>query len=124
MMATNMQVIETSKKISLNYNEQIGLKGIIKDLTERYTSIKKILLYGSKAKGGFLDDSDIDLLFITDTEIPRQVKNQISDIIYNYELANNIVVSAIYVSESDFINKISPFLIRVRKEGIIIWSRE
>lgn len=119
-----MQVTETLKEINLNYNEQVSLKGIIKDLAKRYSFIKKLVLYGSKARGESLEDSDIDILFITGTEIPRKVKNEISDIIYNYELANDVVVSAIYVSETDFINKISPFLMRVRKEGIVIWSRE
>lgn len=115
---------ENLDTIPLNYNEQIGIKGIISDLVEKYSFIKQIILYGSRARGGFLEGSDIDLLFVTETEITRSLKTEISDTIYDHELANDIVVSAVFISESDFRNKISPFLMSIRKEGIIIWSKE
>ena len=110
--------------LSLNYNEQIGLKGLINELTKKYSSIKTIILYGSKARGDFLEESDIDLLFISDNNIPWSLKAEMSDIIYDHELANDIVVSAIFVSEFEFKNKLSLFLMKVRKEGIVLWSRE
>jgi predicted nucleotidyltransferase len=108
----------------LSYNEQIGLNGLVKELTEKYSSIKTIMLYGSKARGDFLEESDIDLLFIADANIPWSMKGEMSDIIYNHELANDIVVSAIFISESEFKNKVSLFLMKVRKEGVALWSRE
>lgn len=111
------------KTVSLNYNEQTALTGIIDEITANYPFIKKIIIYGSKARGDFIEESDIDLLFITDKDIPRTIKTQISDIIYNYELANDIVVSAIFIAESEFNEKVSLFLIKVKKEGIILWSR-
>lgn len=107
----------------LNYNEQSALEGII-GLAGGYPFIRKIILYGSKARGDFLEDSDMDLLFITETPVSRSVKNQMSDLIYDYELENDIVISAIFVSESEFEAKLSLFLMRVRKEGQVIWSRE
>lgn len=110
--------------IPLNYNEQTGLKGIIEELTKKYPFIKKIILYGSKARGDYLEESDIDLLFIIDYEVPHFSKMEISDIIYNHELANDIVVSAIFVTESEFSKSISLFLRKVKEEGIIIWSKE
>ncbi|MDI6891317.1 MAG: nucleotidyltransferase domain-containing protein [Thermodesulfovibrionales bacterium] len=110
--------------IPLNYNEQTGLKGIIEELTGKYPFIKKIILYGSKARGDYMEESDIDLLFITANDIPRLFKMEMSDVIYNHELANDIVVSAIFVSESEFSESVSLFFRKVKKEGIIIWSRE
>jgi predicted nucleotidyltransferase len=111
-------------KISLNYNEQIGIEGITSELTEKYPFIKKIILYGSKARGDFSEDSDIDLLFVIDQEITRSVKFEIYDIIHKYELDNDIVVSAIFVSESDFNTKLSLLLKGVKKEGITLWLKE
>lgn len=110
--------------LSLNYNEQIGLKGIVNELTEKYAFIKTIVLYGSKARGDFVVESDIDLLFIADNNIPWSIKAEMSDIIYNHELANDIVVSAIFISESEFKTRVSLFLMKARKEGIVLWSRE
>ena len=53
--------------LSLNYNEHKGIKGIISDISQQYPQIRKIILYGSKTRGDFAEDSDIDLLFITET---------------------------------------------------------
>jgi len=117
-----MQVI--LGKISLNYNEQIGIKGIVSELTEKYSFIKKIILYGSKARGDFSEDSDIDLLFVINHEITRSVKFEIYDIIHKYELDNDIVVSAIFVSESDFNTRLSLLLKGVRKEGITLLTQK
>lgn len=116
--------MKTLDLIPLNYNETIGLKGVISELTGKYTFIKKIILYGSKARGVFIENSDLDLLFVTQDYVERQIKYKMNDIIYDYEVANDIVISAIFISEAEFTERISPFLIRIRKEGIIIWSRE
>lgn len=109
---------------SFNYNERLGINGIIGEVTEKYPFIKKIILYGSKARGDFYEESDIDLLFITDSPVSRSLKYEISDIIYNHELANDIVVSAILIPESEFTDKVNPFINKVKREGMVIWSRE
>ena len=100
------------------------MQGIIGEITRRYPPVKKIILYGSKVRGDFAEDSDIDLLFITDKDLSRSLKNQIIDVIYNYELNNDIVISAIFISESTFTNKVSTFLREVKREGVVLWLRE
>ncbi len=97
------------ERLSLNYNEQLGLKNIINDLTGKYPFIKKVILYGSKARWDFLEDSVIDLLFVMDENIPGSTKSLMNDIIYNHELSNDITVLALFVSESDFRNRVSTF---------------
>lgn len=39
-----------------------------------FPEIKKIILYGSKARGDFLEDSDIDLLFVIESFIDKKTK--------------------------------------------------
>ena len=110
--------------ISLNYNEERGIKGAITELAGKYPFIKKIILYGSKARGDFREDSDIDILFITDMEVPRSVKYEIYDILYKYEFENDIVFSAVFATVEDFKRRKNLFLITVKKEGITLWSRD
>jgi len=110
--------------LTLNYNEHQAIKGIINEISREYSHIKRIIIYGSKTRGDFSEDSDIDLLFITETELSRSLKYQILDRIYNYELKNDIVISALFITESDFNKKVNPFLRQVKKEGIILWWRE
>lgn len=50
-----------------------------------YPVIKKAILYGSKARGDFLENSDIGLLLITEGSVPIQTKYQVFDIIYKKE---------------------------------------
>lgn len=112
------------QKISLHYYEQVGLKGIIEELARKYPFIDKIILYGSKARGDFAEDSDIDLLFVTDRDIPRSIKFTIYDIIHKHEVDNDLVVSAIFVTALDFETKVSLFIRSAKKEGIVLWSRD
>jgi predicted nucleotidyltransferase len=119
-----MKKEEKLDTLPFNYNEHQGMQGIISEITKRYPHIKKIILYGSKARGDFAEDSDLDLLFVTDTQLSRSLKNQIIDVIYNHELKNDIVISAIFISEYTFNNKVSTFLRKVKREGIVLWWRE
>ena len=113
-----------AEQIPLNFNEQSALKGVIDELTSKYPFIKRIIIYGSKARGDFIEDSDIDLLFIVEGDVSRSTKMQMNDIIYDYELSHDVVISAIFVSEKDFRDKVNTFLMNVKKEGIVIWSTE
>jgi predicted nucleotidyltransferase len=112
------------KGIALHYHEQQGLQGIIRDLTERYPAIRAVVLYGSKARGDFAADSDLDLLFVVDGPVSRSERDQMFDLIGQHELAHDLVVSALFVPVSDYQEKVSVFLMRVRKEGVLLWSRE
>ena len=115
---------EILDKINLNYNELQGLNRAIIDLTCRYPFIEQVILYGSKARGDSIEESDIDILIVTEYPVPRETKYLISDVIYNYELKHDIIISAIIVPRADYRNKMTPFLMDVRREGILIWSRE
>jgi predicted nucleotidyltransferase len=97
-------------RIPLNYNEQRALEGIIQEVTNKYP-VKKIILYGSKARGDFVEGSDIDLLFVAEGSLERPTKFQMGDIIYEYEVSHDVVVSAIFVSESELREKINIFFI-------------
>ena len=108
--------------ISLNYNEQLAVEGLINEVMPEYP-VKKVILYGSKARGDFIESSEIDLLFVTEVSLDRPTKFQISDIIYKYELSNDVIISAIFISEPEFRDKPNIFLMRVKKEGIVIWSK-
>ena len=119
-----MLTSEILDKINLNYNELQGLNGAINELTCRYPFIEQVILYGSKRRGDSIEESDIDILIVTEYPVPRETKYLISDIIYNNELKNDVIISAIIIPQADYRNKISPFLINVRREGILIWSRE
>jgi len=116
--------MKDAARIYLSYNEQRALDAIVRRIPSAYPMINKIVLYGSKIRGDFLEDSDIDILFVTDYILPRSMKFEIYDTIFEYEIEHGLVVSVVFISSDDFQRKDSSFINQVHKEGIIIWSRE
>lgn len=119
----NLQMREVAKTY-LSYNEQQALDAIVRNIPSAYPVINKIVLYGSKIRGDFLVDSDIDILFVADYNLARSVKFEIYDMIFECEIEHGLVVSVVFVSSDDFEKHDITLMKQVHKEGIIIWSKE
>jgi predicted nucleotidyltransferase len=89
-------------------------------LHERYgDGIKRVILYGSHARGEATTDSDVDVLVLVNESLnPREVEDSLSELLYDIILEEHELVSVIAVSEERFANYDSPFMLNVRKEGI------
>lgn len=83
--------------------------------------LKKLILYGSFARGQATQDSDIDLAIVlegkvaTGREIDRLI-NVITDINFDY----GVLLSVYPVSEEDYHSLNSPLLMNIRKEGVAV----
>ncbi len=108
----------------LSYPEQQLLNDIIQKIPPLYPMINKILLYGSKARGNFLEWSDVDMLFVTDYDLRRTLKFEIYDLIFELEVKYSVTVSVIFVTALDFQAGGTSFLRSVAEEGIILWSKD
>lgn len=108
----------------LNYNEQKALEGITQKILSLYPMINRIILYGSKARGDFIEESDVDILFITDYPVTRAMKCELYDIIYEFQIKYDVVISAIFSTALDFQSAAKSFLKQIHLEGITLWSRE
>lgn len=62
-----------------------------------------IILYGSKARGDFEDESDIDLLFLVNSQVTSKLEEEIFDLSYDFELKYDVVFGEI-VENKDFWN--------------------
>ena len=99
------------------------IKGVKNILGER---AKKIILYGSYARGDYNDSSDIDIMILTDLsdeEIVRY-RNEILDYAYDIEWDNNFDITlSPLVKNIDKFNywlEALPFYRNVQKEGIVL----
>ena len=64
-------------------------------------SLKKLILYGSYARGDYKENSDIDIMILvkmSDEEI-RLVKNDIYDLAFDFEIKTGIEFSPIIKNE-------------------------
>ena len=99
------------------------IKGVKYILGER---AKKIILYGSYARGDYNDSSDIDIMILTDLndeEIVRY-RDEILDYAYDIEWDNNFDITlSPLVKNIDKFNywlEALPFYRNVQKEGIVL----
>lgn len=107
------------------HRDKLILKKFTNDLASE-KNIVKIIAFGSRIRGDFHEDSDLDLLIIL-TNKNRRLKNKIYDKAYNYELKNDIPFSVIILSkyEYDFNEKMgSPFIKNIMKEGVVLYGNK
>jgi len=82
--------------------------------------IKKVILYGSYVRGEATSDSDIDILVLIDQSLnPFKVRESLSDLLFDILLEEGELVSVIAVPENLYENYNSPFMLNVKKEGLV-----
>jgi len=102
---------------------------IVFDLKNRLTNdvlkhLKKLVLFGSRARGEETGDSDLDLLALVD-EKNSEIEKRLEDITYQVMWDNDFypVISLKVLSESQFLtalNKGYSFYRHIEKEGITV----
>ncbi len=103
--------------------EENALKIIAENLSTD-KRILKIIAYGSRVRGDFRGDSDLDVLIVVDKK-DKEIKEKIIDIFYEYELKEGIPFSPLIFSIEEFsVNeKIgSPFIKKIKEEGVVIYD--
>ena len=99
------------------------VQGVNEILGER---VKKIILYGSYARGDFRPDSDIDIMILvdlSDDEI-RSRGHMLSDLTVDYNFDNDLQIMPI-VKNLDHFNKwirAYPFYNNDKKEGVELYA--
>ncbi len=105
------------------------IDNIINDFIEQVSNLignrlKKVILYGSYARGDFDKNSDIDIMILTDFNEKEIIKArmQIRDLACELELENDVIISPIVrnIEKYNARTKIIPFYINVQKEGVVL----
>ena len=65
-------------------------------------SLKSVLLYGSKARGDYSNDSDIDILIVADTVTPN-IKDIIRDTVLDVQLEYSLPIS-VHIRSLDYLS--------------------
>lgn len=88
------------------------------------SSLSKVILYGSYARGDNHGHSDVDVMILvkmTDTEIKR-IENDVYDMAFEIEIETGIDISPIIKNEEQYEYWVDtlPFYRNVRDEGVVI----
>ena len=113
------------RKIPNDVNKIIKefITGVNKILGNR---VKKIILYGSYARGDFNKSSDIDIMILTDLSDDEiyEYRNKIWDYAYDIEYDNNFDFDlSPLIKNIDKFNywlEVLPFYINVQREGVVL----
>jgi predicted nucleotidyltransferase len=99
------------------------LRALKKGLARIYGSqLKAVYLFGSYARGeAHRPDSDIDLMIVLNGEFNNwEVEKRSSELVASLCLENEVVISRIFVSDTEYAHSKMPLLINVRQEGIAV----
>ena len=81
----------------------------------------EVVLFGSRARGDFHDESDWDVLVLTEMdETNKDFKKKIRDVLYGIELRVGQVISSVVCNKVFWSNKLngSPLFQEVAKDGL------
>ena len=86
--------------------------------------LKKVILYGSYARGDYDKNSDVDIMILTDLNDKEIIKYRmkVRDIACDIELDNDIIISPL-VRNIDRFNErtnVVPFYMNIQKEGVVV----
>ena len=82
--------------------------------------VKKLILFGSKARGTDEPDSDIDLLVLTSRPVDSEIRSDISDRLAEINLRNDVLLTSIVVSEDEWSNGLIRYMLihdEVERDG-------
>jgi len=90
--------------------------------------LANVLVFGSVAKGRDTNESDIDIM--VDLRLPPgavdwKTERRIRDLVYPIELEDDVVLDLKVTTEADLagLRGHTPFMERVRADGIAVWRR-
>lgn len=88
--------------------------------------LKKVILYGSYARGDYNKQSDVDIMILTDLTFKEieEYRDKISDIAFDIELETGYIISPLIKNIEKYNERIDviPFYMNVNKEGVILYG--
>ncbi|MFQ5340986.1 MAG: nucleotidyltransferase family protein [Anaerolineae bacterium] len=114
----------------LTPNERAALVAFVDRLRERYDGdLLRVVLFGSKARMDFDDESDLDVLVVMRmrSDDYREYWNEIVDIAWEIELTYGIVTSLIIKDEVGYANMRDHRLLLARnieQDGVELWRKQ
>lgn len=96
-----------------------------KQLREIYgDELKKVVVYGSYARGDYQKNSDVDIMILVDAddyEIKKRF-NLVCDLAFDYELEYGVVISPLVKNEEHFKkwSETLPFYRNVKQGGVTV----
>ncbi|MEW6203270.1 MAG: nucleotidyltransferase domain-containing protein [bacterium] len=113
--------MKKTREINLTDRDQ-GIVAKIKKAICEILPDAEIILFGSRARGNPEDDSDWDILVLTE-QVTDEVRDMLYDIIYDIDLAENVVITPLILPKDEWEfkrYKDHPLHRNVDAEGVVL----
>lgn len=118
--AAARSTVSVDRLMYLSVNEKEALKKLI-EMAFHYFELKKVILFGSKARGDHNNDSDIDIVLLVGNTVGAREKNLRSDISSMIQMKTDIYISCKIYNENEWNKgKDLPLQRNVEREGIVL----
>lgn len=103
------------------------LKNYVEDIHGLYgEKLKRVILYGSYARGDFRPNSDIDIMILVDLDEQEIMERgrRLSEVTFEYDFAHGLAIMPM-VKNIDHFNKwlrSYPFYYNIKKEGVELYA--
>ena len=103
------------------------LEQYISEIKKIYGShLRKVILFGSYARGDYSPDSDVDIMILLDMSDMdlKAYSQQLSYMTYDFNLDNDLDIKPIVKSEDHFRKWVVnyPFYANIDKEGVVLYG--
>ncbi len=86
-----------------------------------YDDKAQLILFGSRARGDFKQDSDWDILILTPHVVDADYRNNLTDLIFDTELKYAQQVSTLVINQTSWEEwEILPLYKNIQKEGVLV----
>jgi predicted nucleotidyltransferase len=113
----------------LQPNERRALAALVERLRDRFgADLLRVVLFGSKARGDYDDESDMDVLVVA--RIPENKfysdRSEIINLAGDIDLEHDVVLSLLIRDEKDYIRMREWNLLlnrNIERDGIVLWKQ-
>ena len=108
----------TISDLPLKTNDRRAIEATVKLLLSKFP-VEQITLYGSKVS----EESDIDLLLLTQPPLSWQERDAITDALFDLELTDDVVISTLIVASEQWMTRhyrLLPIHHEINQQGVAV----
>jgi predicted nucleotidyltransferase len=114
--------MKTLDEIALTTNQKLALSDLKKKLEAKF-DITEIAVFGSIVRGEADNESDLDLLIVTQNPMQRSVRHLITDIVCEINSNHDTNLSTLVVDKTSWetgLYSVLPIHEEILKEGVVL----
>lgn len=104
---------------SINHSKVVP--ELVKQAVRHWDDGAELVLFGSRARGDWTEESDWDFLILLERENSEALKREIRDRLFEIELETDEVISSLIENKKDWAkHSVTPLFQNIEREGVTV----